>query len=142
MAAPHAGLTKALLENGIKVNVAHRERCVGAIGLYETGSRRITVCQPETGWTRKEDEVMRHEVIHAIQHCRGGLDNMTPLQSFAYWQARTAQRHFDLTWALMPYFQAGLPEAVIDVEAEAWARQGVTSEDELIAELNSTCQES
>ena len=139
---PHKGLVEALKANGVNVQAELRTGgCDGIMGFYRPEDRLLVVCQPPEGWTEQQNVVLRHETIHAIQHCRNGLDNMSWFGNLNYWAEQGRARGFNLMSALAPYFFQRAPIEEINLEAEAWSRQE-TPEADLIAELNSACQES
>jgi len=136
-----ADLLQHLDENGITI-VFNTERCNSGIdGAYQwTGmARRMILCTNENGVDENDHNTVRHETIHAIQHCKNavyGRPENTPLMEpeTVYEVARDV-----LTFSQINSIKRLYPQDQWLVELEAFAGAEVLSADDLINAFNEWC---
>ena len=131
-------LLSALAAAGVAVST-HDGACPNIQGLYNTDTRAIKVCREQGTWTPIAQEILRHEAIHAVQHCRNGLSNMTASNKISYYYRRSQAMGFDLNQSLAPYIRAGFPMHVIHMEAEAWTLQRALTNQQTAELVNDVC---
>ena len=134
-------LIAALAALGVQVKTVDVATCGPVRGLYETTTRTVTICLKDGKFDYDARKVLRHEAVHAIQHCRSGLDNMTAMANTeAYYEIATKD-HYDLADSLTPYYMAGMEDEVINLEAEAFVLSRIWSDSQTIEALNATCSQ-
>ncbi len=139
--ATTADLLSHLDENGISI-VFNSPRCnSGIAGAYQwTGmARRMVVCLGDDGVDADDHNTVRHETIHAIQHCKNavyGRPATTPLMEphHVYQVARDV-----LTFSQINAIKSTYPQEQWLVELEAFAGAEVLSNDDLINAFNNWC---
>ena len=132
-------LIAALAAVGVQVNTVDSATCGSVRGLYETATRTITVCTTGKKFNYSSRGVLRHEAIHAIQHCRAGLDNLTAMAGTdAYYDIATKD-NYDLAASLTPYYMSGMDDEVINLEAEAFVLSRQWSDAQTAREVLQEC---
>ena len=132
-------LIAALVSAGVTVATVDSAECGAIRGTYETESRTITLC---TGSDKLpgDAETLRHEAIHAVQHCRAGLDNLTAMAGMETYYALAKEANLDLDDALTPYYMSGLEDEVINLEAEAIVLAQRWDNTKTVAVVRAACQ--
>jgi hypothetical protein len=76
-------LVRGLNRNGVRIRYnAGRCSAPGLLGSYSHRLRLITLCAAKMRSSRQLYEVLAHEAIHAVQHCRG-VETLAPIGEIA-----------------------------------------------------------
>lgn len=131
-------LLAILAAAGVTVTT-HSGTCSNIQGRYNTHTRQIDVCLRSGAWDPRSRETLRHEAIHAIQHCSNGLDNMTAAKSTVYYFSIAGLTGQPLRQQLAPYINAGLPPHAINLEAEAWVLSAIWTDQQVAQQVKAVC---
>ena len=139
--ATTADLLNHLDDNGITI-VYNGPRCNDGIdGAYQwTGlARRMVLCTNPDGVDANDHNTVRHETIHAIQHCKNTIYErpsntpiMDPEKVIEYAQGV-------LTFEQINTIKRVYPPEVWLIELEAFTGAEVLSNDDLIKAFNNWC---